>query len=64
VAPTIIRSRSAYQTVVESGRSAEELTGDTLSAQEMRAFCDFVHRFAFAPRKGGLIARTEDEVTA
>jgi chromosome partitioning protein len=63
VAPTIIRSRSAYQTVVESGRSAEELTGDTLSAQEMRAFCDFVHRFAFAPRKGGLIARTEDEAT-
>ena len=61
VAPTIIRSRSAYQTVVESGRSAEEISGEALSATEMRALCDFIHRFAFAPRKGGLIARTEDE---
>jgi len=57
VAPTVIRARASYQSVVETGRSVEELNGEPLSAVEMRAFCDFVHRFAFAPRKGGIIAR-------
>jgi len=52
VAPTVIRARAAYQTVLETGRSAEELTGEALSAMEMRTFCNFVERFAFAPRKG------------
>ena len=64
IAPTIIRARAAYQTVVETGRSAEELTGEALSSQEMRSFCDFVHRFAFAPRKGGIIARDEEREVA
>lgn len=59
VVPTVIRARASYQTVVETGRSAEEIAGEPLSATEMRSFCDFVHRFAFAPRKGGIIARTE-----
>jgi chromosome partitioning protein len=49
VAPTVIRSRAPYQTVMERGQSAEEV-GETLSAAEMRAFCDFVHRFALAGR--------------
>jgi chromosome partitioning protein len=60
VAPTIIRARAAYQTVLETGRSAEELTGEPLSALEMKAFCDFVERFAFKPRKG-IIAVAEEE---
>lgn len=61
VAPTVIRSRAAYQTVIEAGRSAEELSGEPLAALEMKAFCDFVDRFAFAARKG-LVARTEETV--
>jgi chromosome partitioning protein len=58
VAPSVIRSRAAYQTVVESGRSTEEITSDPTAALEMSRFCDFVDRFAFAPR-AGLIARSE-----
>lgn len=50
VAPTVIRTRAAYQTLMESGQSAEELTGDPQAAKEMRALCDFVHRFAFGAR--------------
>jgi chromosome partitioning protein len=60
VAPVIIRGRAAYQSVMESGRSAEELPGDPLAAQEMKAFCDFIDRFAFAPRRG-VIAETDEE---
>jgi chromosome partitioning protein len=54
VAPTIIRTRAPYQTVVEHGQSAEELAGEILAGREMRAFCDFVHRFVFGTRTGGL----------
>lgn len=58
VAPTIIRARAAYQTVVESGRSTEELANEPTSALEMGRFCDFVDRFAFAPRTG-IITRSQ-----
>jgi chromosome partitioning protein len=58
VAPSVIRARAAYQTVVEGGRSTEEMTGDPVAALEMSRFCDFVDRFAFAPRQG-IIARSE-----
>jgi chromosome partitioning protein len=58
IAPGVIRARQAYQTVVESGRSTEELAGDPVAALEMGRFCDFVDRFAFAPRTG-VIARSE-----
>jgi chromosome partitioning protein len=58
IAPTVIRARAAYQTVVEGGRSTEEMTGDPIAALEMSRFCDFVDRFAFAPRQG-IIARSE-----
>lgn len=50
VAPVIIRSRAAYQTVLESGRSAEEPPVDPVACQEMRAFCAYVDRFAFGGR--------------
>jgi chromosome partitioning protein len=54
VAPVVIRARAAYQSVVEAGRSAEELAGDPIAGQEMRSFCDFVERFAIgAPKAGG-----------
>lgn len=56
VAPTVIRARASYQTVVESGRSTEELANEPVAALEMGRFCDFVERFAFAPR-AGIIAR-------
>jgi hypothetical protein len=57
VAPSVIRARAAYQTVVEAGRSTEE-GGDPTAALEMSRFCDFVDRFAFAQRRG-IIARSE-----
>ena len=58
IAPSVIRARDAYQTVVEAGRSTEELPGDPTAALVMSRFCDFVDRFAFAPRTG-IIARSE-----
>jgi chromosome partitioning protein len=53
VAPVVIRSRAAYQTVLETGGSVEELGSDTVAAQEMAAFCAFVDRFAFGERRSG-----------
>jgi len=47
IAPVVIRSRAAYQTVMESGRSAEELAAETIAAQEMRELCAFIDRFVF-----------------
>jgi chromosome partitioning protein len=41
VAPTIIRLRSAYQTALETGRSAEELT-DGAAAAEIAALWDVI----------------------
>jgi len=57
VAPSVIRARAAYQTVAEGGRSPEE-GGDPPAALEMSRLCEFVDRFAFAPRHG-FIARSE-----
>jgi chromosome partitioning protein len=51
VAPVVVRSRAAYQTVLESGGSVEELASDPIAAQEMAAFCAFVERFAFGERR-------------
>ncbi|HTK34150.1 MAG TPA: AAA family ATPase [Caulobacteraceae bacterium] len=50
VAPTVIRSRAVYQSVVEAGRSAEELASDPVAALEMKAFCDFIDHLVFGPR--------------
>jgi len=51
VAPVVVRARAAYQSVLETGRSAEELTAESVAAQEMTAFCDFIDRFAFGGRR-------------
>ena len=52
VVPVVLRSRIAYQSVLETGRSAEEMVNEIVAAQEMRAFCAFVERFVFgAPAK-------------
>jgi chromosome partitioning protein len=51
VAPVVIRSRAAYQTVLETGCSVEELGSDTVASQEMAALCAFVERFAFGERR-------------
>jgi len=50
VVPIVLRSRIAYQSVLESGRSAEETVSEMVAAQEMRAFCAFVERFTFGVR--------------
>jgi chromosome partitioning protein len=50
VVPTIIRSRAAYQSALETGRSAEELTGDPAAAEEMGELWNFVARFVFDQR--------------
>lgn len=52
VVPTVIRTRAAYQTALETGRSVEELSGDPAASQEMAELWDFIERFAFA-RRGG-----------
>ena len=41
VAPVIIRSRSVYQTALETGRSAEE-AADAAAAEEIAALWDFI----------------------
>jgi chromosome partitioning protein len=41
VAPVIVRSRSVYQTALETGRSAEE-SPDTAAAREIAALWDFM----------------------
>lgn len=51
VAPVVVRSRAAYQTVLEAGGSVEEQASDPTAAQEMAAFCAFVDRFAFGERR-------------
>jgi len=50
VAPTIIRSRAAYQSSLECGCSAEEIGGDSGAADEMAALWNFIERFAFPKR--------------
>lgn len=47
VAPVIIRSRAPYQTVMETGRSAEEAFPGTPAARDMTELCDFIDRFIF-----------------
>ena len=42
IAPVIVRSRSIYQTALERGRSAEEMT-DRAAAREIAALWDFIN---------------------
>jgi chromosome partitioning protein len=48
IAPVILRSRQAYQRALETGRSVEELPGETAAAREAAALWAFVERFALA----------------
>ena len=47
VAPTILRARSAYQSVLESGCSAEELSAGTAASQEVADLWSFLERLTF-----------------
>lgn len=49
VAPVILRARAAYQTALETGRSAEE-TDDPAAAQEIAALWTFIEGFVFRRR--------------
>ena len=50
VAPTILRSRVAYQQALESGCSAEELSDGGPAAQEVADLWAFVERLTFGAR--------------
>ena len=52
VAPTILRSRAAYQSALETGCSAEELAGLSPAAQEIAALWDHVERLTFGAPAG------------
>jgi len=57
VAPTIVRARAAYQSVLEQGCSAEELGGATPASQEIAELWSFIERLAFgAPKPAELCA--------
>ena len=47
VVPVVVRSRTAYQTVLETGCSAEELASEPVAAREMGELCAFIDRFTF-----------------
>jgi chromosome partitioning protein len=49
VVPAALRSRAVYQTILESGRSAEE-SDDAAAAQEVAEFWTFLERFLFRGR--------------
>jgi len=51
VAPTILRARSAYQSALETGCSAEEL-GPSTAAQEVAELWNFVARLTFGAASG------------
>ena len=48
IAPVILRSRSVYQTAVETGRSAEEMA-DQAAASEVAALWDYIDQALLAP---------------
>jgi chromosome partitioning protein len=50
VAPTILRARAAYQSALETGRSAEELTGAEQASQEVAELWAYVDRLTFGVR--------------
>jgi chromosome partitioning protein len=56
VTSVVIRARQAYQTVLETGRSAEELAPETIAAQEMAAYCSFIDQFVFGGRSNSKLS--------
>jgi len=49
IVPVVLRSRAAYQTALESGRSAMEAEPAGPAAQELARLWRFIDRLAFAP---------------
>lgn len=47
VVPTVLRSRAAYQSALDTGRSVEEVEAQPEAAQEIAALWDFVSGFVF-----------------
>jgi chromosome partitioning protein len=47
VAPVVLRARAAYQTVLESGRSVEEVEPEGAAAQEIGGLWAFIERLVF-----------------
>jgi chromosome partitioning protein len=61
VAPVIVRNRSVYQTALERGRSAEEMT-DKAAAAEIAALWDFIESaLAPPPEEDEAVLETEEE---
>jgi chromosome partitioning protein len=52
VAPFILRARASYQSVLEAGRSVEELDPQAPAATEMSALWDFIERLVYGRRAG------------
>lgn len=52
VIPTILRSRAAYQTALETGRSAEEMDGAQEAASEVADLWTFIEGFLYGRRTG------------
>jgi chromosome partitioning protein len=51
VAPVVLRGRASYQTALESGRSATEVSPPTAAGEEISQLWDFVERFAFGGQR-------------
>lgn len=52
VIPTILRSRAAYQTALETGRSAEEMDGSPEARAEVAELWTFIEGFLYGRRAG------------
>jgi len=52
VAPMILRARANYQSVLEAGRSVEELDPTNPAAREMGALWDFIERLVYGAANG------------
>jgi len=50
IVPVVLRSRTSYQTALETGRSALEIDPAGPAAGELNALWRFMERLAFAPR--------------
>jgi hypothetical protein len=60
IVPTILRSRSIYQSALETGRSAEECF-DVNAAREIAKLWAFIGRFVFGKHFEPLPNAVEDE---
>ena len=56
VAPTILRARAAYQAALETGCSAEELSGAAIASQEVADLWCYVERLIYGPTQARMRA--------